>query len=218
MDATAAMDRIYRHQRHFYDLTRKLFLFGRDSLLRRMRIREGDRVLEVGCGTGRNLFKLRAWGHENELYGLDASTAMLATAAAKLEKRRNCRLVSFKHGLAQELFPACIFDVPKFDVIFFSYSLSMIPECTASIDAALRSLVPNGRLYIVDFCDQAEFPPFVRKLLGRWLSLFGVKHRPEIYDRLAQLAAQGYGTLTSGVFGKRYGIWSEFSKSRELDV
>jgi len=45
------MDRMYRYTRHVYDLSRKYYLFGRDRLLRKMQIAEGDRVIEVGCGT-----------------------------------------------------------------------------------------------------------------------------------------------------------------------
>ncbi len=49
------MDRIYRHQRHIYDLTRKYYLLGRDALIRDLAPVPGDTVLEIGCGTGRNL-------------------------------------------------------------------------------------------------------------------------------------------------------------------
>src|SRR5579862_2442248 len=77
LDASSTMDRIYRWQRHFYDFTRPLFLFGRDALLRRMEVRERDQVLEVGCGTARNLLKLHARRRSARLYGLDASREML---------------------------------------------------------------------------------------------------------------------------------------------
>ncbi|HSO42957.1 MAG TPA: hypothetical protein VLR47_08995, partial [Rhodospirillales bacterium] len=49
------MDRIYRHQRHLYDATRKYYLLGRDQLIADLAPPEGGTVLEIGCGTGRNL-------------------------------------------------------------------------------------------------------------------------------------------------------------------
>lgn len=52
------LNNLYRFQRHFYDLTRRFFLFGRDDLLRQMNVQPAETVLEVGCGTGRNLLKL----------------------------------------------------------------------------------------------------------------------------------------------------------------
>jgi S-adenosylmethionine-diacylgycerolhomoserine-N-methlytransferase len=49
------MDRLYRRQRHFYDLTRKHYLLGRDQLIEGLGPPSGSRVLEIGCGTARNL-------------------------------------------------------------------------------------------------------------------------------------------------------------------
>ena len=46
---------------------------------------KGARILEVGCGTGRNLIRLARRRPELALYGVDASTVMLETAAAALE-------------------------------------------------------------------------------------------------------------------------------------
>ena len=52
------MDRIYQYQRYIYDKTRKIILPGRDSLIHEMQVKEEDDVLEIGCGTGRNLIYL----------------------------------------------------------------------------------------------------------------------------------------------------------------
>ena len=51
----ALMDRIYRRQRHVYDFTRKYYLLGRDELIERLAPPADSRVLEIGCGTARNL-------------------------------------------------------------------------------------------------------------------------------------------------------------------
>ena len=52
------MDRIYWRQRHIYDLTRKYYLLGRDDLIDAVAARANGPVLEIGCGTGRNLIRL----------------------------------------------------------------------------------------------------------------------------------------------------------------
>lgn len=49
------MDGMYRYQRHIYDLTRKYYLLGRDKAIRSLGVPKGGTLLEVGCGTGRNL-------------------------------------------------------------------------------------------------------------------------------------------------------------------
>ena len=89
------MDKMYRHQRYFYDLTRKYYLLGRDRLLNEMKISDGDNVLEVGCGTGRNLAILARKYPKTNFYGLDASAAMLETAHNKI-KSKNISNVTFK--------------------------------------------------------------------------------------------------------------------------
>jgi S-adenosylmethionine-diacylgycerolhomoserine-N-methlytransferase len=212
-DPASRMNRIYRHQRHVYDLTRQCFLFGRDTLLARMELRRGDRVLEVGCGTARNLLALHGLGRAASLYGLDASSAMLATARQNLHRRGLAASVRLAHGLAEELCPGRTFGLGEpFDAIFFSYSLSMMPASTRAVDAALASLKPGRRLYIVDFWDQAGLPRCVRAPLERWLGLFGVKHRPELHAHLAELAAQGAGTLSTLSIGPRYAVLVEFHK------
>ena len=81
-DAASLMDRMYRRQRHVYDLSRKFYLLGRDEAITHLRPAPGDKVLEIGCGTGRNLIKLAQAYPEARLFGVDVSQEMLATAAA----------------------------------------------------------------------------------------------------------------------------------------
>ena len=69
----ALMDRFYRVQRHFYDLTRRLFLLGRDRMLDLLRLQGHENVLEIGCGTARNLIWLARRHPSLGLYGVDAS-------------------------------------------------------------------------------------------------------------------------------------------------
>ena len=49
------MDGMYRYQRHIYDLTRKYYLFGRDRTIAHLNVPLNGSLLEVGCGTGRNM-------------------------------------------------------------------------------------------------------------------------------------------------------------------
>ena len=52
-------------------------------------LRPGDRVLEIGCGTGRNFPYLReAVGPGGRVYGVDLSAGMLARARALCRRRR----------------------------------------------------------------------------------------------------------------------------------
>src|SRR5271154_134301 len=72
-DAAGLMDRMYRRQRHVYDLTRKFYLLGRDQLIDTLAPPVGARVLEIGCGTGRNLIRAALQYPAMGAYGIDIS-------------------------------------------------------------------------------------------------------------------------------------------------
>ena len=85
--AAGAMDAIYRHQRFIYDLTRRPYLFGRDQMIAELKPPPGGSVLEIGCGTARNLLLRRAsLSGRPQFYGIDVSEEMLKTARASIER------------------------------------------------------------------------------------------------------------------------------------
>jgi S-adenosylmethionine-diacylgycerolhomoserine-N-methlytransferase len=213
MNTAQAMDRMYRYQRYIYDLSRKYFLFGRDTLIQRMDLQQTQHVLEVGCGTGRNLYLLAKRHPQVQFFGLDASQAMLETAANKLKAQSNIHL---QQGLAQEIHYHNAFQLKQpFDVVFFSYALSMIPEWTEALHCALDNLKPQGDLYIVDFSDQRTLPHWFRKLLQSWLVRFGVQHDPALPAYLQTLHEQGRGKLELDNLKGRYAFIAHFRKSGE---
>ena len=87
-DAALLMDKMYRRQRHIYDLSRKYYLIGRDEAIARLRPASGESVLEIGCGTGRNLVKAARAYPRAKFFGIDVSREMLDTAAASIRARR----------------------------------------------------------------------------------------------------------------------------------
>ena len=138
-EASVRMDRLYRHQRHVYDLTRKCYLAGRDRLIAGLLPPPGGRVLEVGCGTARNLVRAaRAWP-EAHFYGLDVSPEMLRTARGRVERAGLAARIVLAAADATRFDPALLFGVPCFARILFSYSLSMIPDWPAALRAGLRA-------------------------------------------------------------------------------
>ena len=178
----ALMDRVYRRQRHIYDFTRKYYLFGRDRLIDGLALKPGARVLEVGCGTARNLVRIAKRHPDAKLFGLDASSQMLITAERVLEGAAvRAKLVQ---AYAEDLSPSLFDETDLFDVILFSYSLSMIPDWRAALRAAIRALAPDGSLNIVDFGDLKGLGSLGESLLRGWLSLFHVAPREELLSAL----------------------------------
>lgn len=186
----ALMDQVYRRQKHVYDLTRKYYLFGRDRLIAELGAQPGARLLELGCGTGRNLAQIATAYPDVRLYGIDISTEMLDLAQAKLATR-----ATLAAGDATSFDPARAFAsdralaIAGFDHIVLSYALSMIPDWQGTIAHAVNHLAPGGRLHIVDFGDLGGLPRVLSGVLRRWLALFHVNPRDAMAEFAGRLAA-----------------------------
>jgi S-adenosylmethionine-diacylgycerolhomoserine-N-methlytransferase len=180
-DHSRLMDRVYRRQRHIYDLTRKYYLLGRDRMIDGLEIAEGQSLLEVGCGTGRNLMVVSNCYPQTRLFGLDISTEMLATAGSKLAGLPNP--VTLRE-LDASRFVAADFNEPGFDRIMISYALSMIPDWERTIAASLAALKPGGSLHIADFGQQEGLPHWFGMMLRSWLRQFHVTPRANLESAL----------------------------------
>jgi S-adenosylmethionine-diacylgycerolhomoserine-N-methlytransferase len=207
------MDKMYRHQRYFYDLTRKYYLLGRDRLLREMKITDGENVLEIGCGTARNLIILAKKHGGAHFFGLDASAEMLKTAQRKVDAK-HLENVTLKTALADAFTFNDTFDLTQpFDACFFSYAVSIIPPWRESIENALLNLKAGKSLYIVDFYDQKNLPVWFQKTLKNWLRQFHVKYPKELIPFLETLERQGFGRLKITPLYRRYSLIAEFRKA-----
>jgi S-adenosylmethionine-diacylgycerolhomoserine-N-methlytransferase len=206
-DTAALMDRIYRRQRHIYDLSRKFYLLGRDEAIARLRPAAVDKVLEIGCGTGRNLVKLARAYPEARLFGADVSREMLATAAASTARAGLASRIALAQADATAFDPRRLFGCASFERVMISYALSMIPHWREALAQALDLVAPSGLLEIVDFGDCAGLPRPFKVGLRRWLAVFDVSPRDDLARALEELAAdrgmtceieswfRGYATL-----------------------
>lgn len=207
----ALMDRVYRRQRHVYDLTRKYYLLGRDRLIDDLAPPAGGRVLEIGCGTARNLLAVADAWPQAELYGIDISLEMLDTARRMVGRAGLDGRIRLAHADATSFDPAWLFGVPSFSRIFFSYSLSMIPAWQDAVVEAISWLAPDGELHIVDFGGQERLPFLFRTGLRRWLAQFHVSPRDGLEAELEMLAGRA-GALTR--FDRPYGGYAQYAVFR----
>ena len=187
-EATRRMNRMYRRQRHIYDGTRRYYLLGRDQLIAGLRPDAGASVLEIGCGTGRNLVLAARLHPDARFFGIDVSTEMLTSAISAISRRGLTDRIRVAHGDGTVFDPEALFGVPSFDHVMISYSLSMIPDWRRVLQAAASHLRPGGRLHIVDFGDQERLPDIARALLQRWLALFDVTPRDDLERELSAMA------------------------------
>lgn len=193
--AATAMNRMYRRQRYFYDATRKYYLLGRDRLIERLKPAPEDGVLEIGCGTGRNLILAARRYPYAHFFGVDVSSEMLATARTNIERAGLNGRIRLAQADAASFDPHSLFGEHTFQRVAISYSLSMIPAWRNVLCAAIAALAPSGELHIVDFGDQRRLPAWFGAALSRWLSLFHVSPRADLELQLQTLADFNGGTL-----------------------
>ena len=163
------LNKYYGISRHFYDLTRKYYLFGRDAVIRDLLAEPWESLIEVGVGTGRNLRKLHAARPSARLGGLDASDEMLTHVR---ERAPWARLL---HGFAEDADLSTILDGERPERILFSYCLSMVSDPVAALRNTQRALAPGGKVVVVDFSDLEGLPRLFQGGLRRWLRTFHVK-------------------------------------------
>lgn len=178
------MDNVYKGQRHIYDLTRKYYLFGRDTLIEGLDARPEMRVLEIACGTGRNMVKVRKRWPGVKLYGLDISQEMLKNARKALGEE-----AVLKAGDACAFNSAGLLKEDGFERIILSYSLSMIPDWEGALSHAAAQLAPGGELHVVDFGDLSGLPGPLESGLHAWLAKFHVQTRSALPQTCEQIAA-----------------------------
>ncbi len=205
-DHKGLMDGVYRYQRHIYDLTRKYYLLGRDGLIADLDVPAGGAVLEIGCGTGRNLIAVgKAWPRA-ALYGVDISEAMLETARGCVAKARIGYRVTLAQGDACGFDAQALFGRARFDRVFISYALSMIPDWEAALRQAARCVAPGGRLEIVDFGQQERLPGLWKRALFGWLGAFHVSPRAGLQAAVERLAQDVGGVAQSRALYRGYAV------------
>ena len=187
-DAAAHMDRIYRWQTSIYDLTRKPYLLGRDRLIEALGPPVGGAVLEIGCGTGRNLIRAARRWPQARYYGFDISPAMLQRARRAVKRAGLDDRITLAAADAGAFDAREVFGRAAFDRVFVSYSLSMIPQWRATLARGCDALAPGGALLIADFGDQARLPQVFRVALYRWLAAFSVAPRRDLENEMRAIA------------------------------
>jgi SAM-dependent methyltransferase len=132
----------------FYDLLHRVSGLGHvhQEMIALAGLRDGQRVLDVGCGTG-NLLRATGKRHRNvELVGMDPDLKMLARAESKI--RRAGLKAQLDRGFAQELaFPDASFDVVFSSLMLHHLETSSKDEMLAEVRRVLR---PDGVLVLAD--------------------------------------------------------------------
>jgi phosphatidylethanolamine/phosphatidyl-N-methylethanolamine N-methyltransferase len=115
---------------------------GRVNAIRRMGIRPGDRVLEVGVGTGINA---ALYPGDCSVTGIDLSSSMLEKARERVARKgvRNVRLLQMDAANLK-------FADDTFDIVYAPYVISVVPDPVAVASEMRRVCRPGGRIVILN--------------------------------------------------------------------
>jgi demethylmenaquinone methyltransferase/2-methoxy-6-polyprenyl-1,4-benzoquinol methylase/phosphoethanolamine N-methyltransferase len=178
----------------YYDRIMKLMFLGRERALREMTVRlvslgPGDKVLEVGCGTGTlALMAKQHAGSEGEVVGIDASPEALDIARDKAAQAGMS--VTFQHALMEDI----PYPDDQFDVVLSCFMLDHLPDDDArcqGLAEVYRVLKPGGRLLIMNSeSSNRKLPEMLGEagftdveVARRWLilsSVRGIATKPEV--------------------------------------
>ena len=192
--APNAIESYYRLHARIYDATRWSFLFGRTAILEDIAaaIPAPAQILEVGCGTGRNLVRLAARFPTASITGVDLSGTMLEVA------RRKVARFGDRVELVHRAYDAPLREPAAFDLVLFSYALSMFnPGFETAIAAAHADLASGGHIAVVDFHD-TPLPAF-----ARWMGVNHVRMDGQLHGPLRQR----FTPVADRLHGAYGGVW-----------
>lgn len=167
----------YNRLSRWYDLvsgsTEKKY---RDWGLEKLSAQPGEKILEIGFGTGHCLVSLaKAVGPTGRVIGLDISDGMLAIARERLQKEGFAERVDLHLGDAANL---NFIEAGSLDGIFMSFTLELFdnPDIPRVLQECYRVLRSGGRLAVVSMTK--TMPPGVAVRLYEWFH----EHMPDYAD------------------------------------
>jgi len=134
---------VYENLAWFYDLVFGPALHpGRVDAIKRMGIKPGDRVLEVGVGTGINA---ALFPSDCSVTGVDFSSSMLEKARERIARKgvQNVRLLQMDAANMK-------FADDSFDIVYAPYVISVVPDPVAVTREMRRVCRPGGRIVILN--------------------------------------------------------------------
>lgn len=189
------LEKYYRFHSGIYDWTRWSFLFGREELLNGLpELPPDPRILEIGCGTGKNITHLEYLFADGRIHGIDLSREMIQKAQKKIGNEDHITLIHGAYGEES-------FNFEPFDLILLSYSLTMLDDRIEQVLQRICSdLRPDGYIAVVDF----HSSPF------RWFRDWMKANHVDLSGYLPTLLNKFFTPSRQEKHKAYFGLWSYF--------
>ena len=178
-DGPKTAGRVLHGHARWYDLFGTVISLGRDKAIREKLIElaapaPGEKVLDVGCGTGTLAIAIKPQVGAGEVHGIDASPEMIQVAKEKSAKDGSD--IHFRVALIE----AIPFSEASFDLVTSTLMLHHLPDDLKAKGflEIRRVLKPGGRFMAMDFAALSHSP------FGHLLSLFGHSRGESMVDKL----------------------------------
>lgn len=150
--------RAYRHYSRYYDLVfGAIFHPGRQTAIEHLHCEPGDRILEVGVGTG---LSLSIYPTDVKVTGIDLSSDMLARAKTKVAEEKLTHVEALMQMDAQQM----TFPDNSFDKVVAMYVASVVPDPAALVKEIRRVCKPGGKIIFLNHFQNQN--PVVRGIEG----------------------------------------------------
>jgi phosphatidylethanolamine/phosphatidyl-N-methylethanolamine N-methyltransferase len=141
------IERVYSSYAGVYDrVFGRVFQASREAVVQKLKVEPGERVLEVGVGTG---LCLPLYPRECDITAIDLSQAMLDKAA---ERVKECGLTNVK--LLHMDAGAMDFPDSSFDTVIAAYVVTAVPDYRKLMSEMVRVSRPGGRLILLNHFTQ----------------------------------------------------------------
>lgn len=153
------IERVYTSYAGVYDRVFRVFNESREAVVRNLKIDPGERVLEVGVGTG---LCLPMYPPHCRVTAIDLSAAMLNKAAQRVQEEglTNVTLERMDAG-------AMTFADSAFDLVIAAYVVTAVPDYRKLMSEMVRVSRPGGRLVMLNhFTQDSPFIAAVEKAIS----------------------------------------------------
>ena len=199
-----------------YDLLNRVMSFGLDRRWRRRAVaalapRDGERYLDLGCGTGDVMLEVLRAAPGSSVVGVDAAQAMIAVAASKADRAEVADRAAFVAGDARRL----PFADASFHGAISAFTLRNLTDRQQAFRELRRVLVPGGRIVLLETSLPANrllrlghrlyvacLVPILGMLLARSRVAYrylaaSIEHFPAPSEIVDSMTAAGFGDATA---------------------